>query len=178
MWNTLSDLLFAVLSRSVVSHSLRLHRTVALQAPLSMWILQARIVEWVPCPPPGDLPNPGIEPRSPELQADSLPFELPVKHIRVTELNWIELNTVVKIANAKPCSKDRDVWFHQWATLSWKWLSLSLSPVMAPGLNSGFTDWYTESSADSFLQRFLRMGNRCALSADSCQCMAKTTTIL
>ena len=28
-----------------------------------------------PCPPPGDLPNPGIEPRSPILQADSLPSE-------------------------------------------------------------------------------------------------------
>ena len=28
-----------------------------------------------PCPPPGDLPNPGIEPRSPALQVDSLPAE-------------------------------------------------------------------------------------------------------
>ena len=27
------------------------------------------------CPPPGDLPNPGIKPRSPTLQADSLPAE-------------------------------------------------------------------------------------------------------
>ena len=27
-------------------------------------ILQARILEWVPCPPPGDLPDPGIEPVS------------------------------------------------------------------------------------------------------------------
>ena len=36
-------------------------------------ILQARILEWVPFPSPGDLPNPGIEPRSPALQADSLP---------------------------------------------------------------------------------------------------------
>ena len=27
----------------------------------------------------GDLPNPGIEPRSPALQADSLPIELPGK---------------------------------------------------------------------------------------------------
>ena len=27
------------------------------------------------CPPPGDLPNPGIEPGSPALQADSLPSE-------------------------------------------------------------------------------------------------------
>ena len=29
----------------------------------------------VGCPPPGDFPNPGIEPRSPTLQADSLPAE-------------------------------------------------------------------------------------------------------
>jgi len=29
----------------------------------------------LPCPAAGDLPNPGIEPRSPTLQADSLPFE-------------------------------------------------------------------------------------------------------
>ena len=36
-------------------------------------ILQARIWEWVAFPSPGDLPNPGIEPRYPTLQADSLP---------------------------------------------------------------------------------------------------------
>ena len=34
-------------------------------------ILQARILEWVAIPSPGDLPNPGIEPRSPTLQVDS-----------------------------------------------------------------------------------------------------------
>ena len=33
----------------------------------------------LPCPPPGDLPNPGIKPRSPTLQADSLPSEPPEK---------------------------------------------------------------------------------------------------
>ena len=27
-------------------------------------ILQARIVEWLPCSPPGDLPDPGIKPES------------------------------------------------------------------------------------------------------------------
>ena len=36
-------------------------------------IVQARILEWVTFPSPGDLPNPGIEPRSPTLQAHSLP---------------------------------------------------------------------------------------------------------
>ena len=49
--------------------------TVARQAPLSMGILQARILEWVAIPSPGDLPNPGIKLRSPALQADSLPSE-------------------------------------------------------------------------------------------------------
>jgi len=34
-------------------------------------ILQARILEWVPFPFPGDLPDPEIEPMSPALQADS-----------------------------------------------------------------------------------------------------------
>ena len=38
-------------------------------------ILQARILEWVPFSSPGDLPNPGIEPRYPALQAGSLPAE-------------------------------------------------------------------------------------------------------
>ena len=40
-------------------------------------ILQARIQSGLLCPLPRDLPNPGTEPRSPALQADSLPFELP-----------------------------------------------------------------------------------------------------
>ena len=42
-------------------------------------ILQARILEWVAFPFPGDLPNPGIKPRSPALQVDSLPAEPPGK---------------------------------------------------------------------------------------------------
>ena len=56
-------------------------------------ILQARILKWVAfpfsrgssqprdwgSPTQGDLPNPGIEPRSPALQADSLPAEPPGK---------------------------------------------------------------------------------------------------
>jgi len=43
-------------------------------------ILQARILEWVAIFFPGDLPNPGIEPGSPTLPADSLPSEPPGKH--------------------------------------------------------------------------------------------------
>ena len=43
--------------------------------PMDCGILQARILEWVPFPSPRDLPNPGIKPGSPTLQADSLPAE-------------------------------------------------------------------------------------------------------
>ena len=60
--------------------------TVALQAPLSMGILQARILEWVAMPPPGHLPDPGIGPGSPTLQADALPSE-PPGSIGVHKLN-------------------------------------------------------------------------------------------
>ena len=38
-------------------------------------ILLARILDWVAFPSPWDLPNPQMEPRSPTLQADSLPAE-------------------------------------------------------------------------------------------------------
>ena len=44
-------------------------------------ILQARILEWVTVPSPRDLPDPGIEPGSPALQADSLLSQPPGKYI-------------------------------------------------------------------------------------------------
>ena len=49
------------------------------QAPLSMGFSRQEYWSALPCPPPGDLPKPGIEPRSPMLQADSLPSEPPGK---------------------------------------------------------------------------------------------------
>ena len=53
--------------------------TVAHQALLSMGILQARKVEWVAMPSSRGSSDPRIEPKSPELQADSLPSEPPGK---------------------------------------------------------------------------------------------------
>ena len=44
-------------------------------------IFQVRILEWLPFPAPGDLPNPGTEPGFPELQVDSLQTEPPGKPI-------------------------------------------------------------------------------------------------
>ena len=47
----------------------------ACQAPLSMWFSRQESWSALPCPPPGDLLNPGIKPRSSTLQADSFPSE-------------------------------------------------------------------------------------------------------
>ena len=47
--------------------------TVAHQAPLPMGFPRQEYWSWLPFPVPGDLPDPGMEPTSPALQADSLP---------------------------------------------------------------------------------------------------------
>ena len=54
------------------------------QRTISVWLGEfSRQEYWngLPCPSPGDLPNPGVEPRSPTMQADSLLSEPPGKPI-------------------------------------------------------------------------------------------------
>ena len=53
--------------------------TVAHQAPPSMRFSSQEHWSGLPFPSPGDLPDPGIKPWSPALQADFLPTELPRK---------------------------------------------------------------------------------------------------
>ena len=53
--------------------------TIAYQAPLSMGFSRQEYWSGLPFPSPGDLPNSGIEPESPALQADALPSEPPGK---------------------------------------------------------------------------------------------------
>ena len=53
--------------------------TVAYQAPLSMGFSRQEHWSGLPFPSPGDLPDPGIEPGSPALQADALLSETPGK---------------------------------------------------------------------------------------------------
>ena len=67
--------LLSCVSRSVMSDSFVSSWTIANQAPLSMGFSRQEYWSGLPFPTPGDLPNPGIEPRSPALQADSLPSE-------------------------------------------------------------------------------------------------------
>ena len=66
--------------------------TAACQAPLSMGFSRQEYWSGLPFPSPGDLPDPGMEPRPPTLQADSLPSEPPgssqEKYNRTKEGVW------------------------------------------------------------------------------------------
>lgn len=48
--------------------------TVAPHAPLPMGFSREECQSELPFPPLGDIPDPGVEPESPALQADSLPL--------------------------------------------------------------------------------------------------------
>ena len=73
-YNTL--LLF---SNQVTSDSFATPWTIACQVPLSIGFSRQERWSGLPFPYPGDLPDPGIEPRSPSLQADVLHSEPPGK---------------------------------------------------------------------------------------------------
>ena len=68
--------------------------TVACQAPLSMEFSRQEYWSGLSFSSPGDLPNTGVEPRSPALQADSLPLSL---QGRVTSFAHMEIIVLLPI---------------------------------------------------------------------------------
>ena len=111
--------------------------TVAHQAPLSMGFSRQEHWNGLPCPLPGNLPDPGIEPRSPALEADSLPSKPPGKPIYIYILFQIlfpcrllqntEHNSLYIVG---PC------WLSILCTVPWrrKWQP---TPVFLPGESHG-----------------------------------------
>ena len=81
-----------VLSCSIMSNSLWPHGLYPTRLLFPWGFCKQEYWSGLPCPPPGDLFKPGSEPRSPAVQADSLPSEPPVKslELRVTSKygNW------------------------------------------------------------------------------------------
>ena len=81
---------------SVISDSLKAPWTTACQVSMSMQFPRQEYWSGLPCPPPGDLPGPGIKPMSPAspaLQANFLSTELPGKprylyHFLVSITYW------------------------------------------------------------------------------------------
>ena len=81
----------------------------------------------LPCPSPGDIPNPGIEPRSPALLTDSLPSESPAgkpKNTRVGRLSLLQENFQTQELNH--------------GLLHWQAGSWSLAPPWKPQIDCGY----------------------------------------
>ena len=96
--------MYAVLSCSIVSDSAT-PWTVARQAPLSMGFSRQGYWSGLPFPYPGDLPYPGIKPRSPALQADALLSEPAGNQINVETfffLRQAESDSSIKLLQRKP----------------------------------------------------------------------------
>ena len=70
--------------------------TVAYQAPPSMGFSRQEYWSGLPCPSPGDLPDPGIEPWSPALRADALTSE-PQLTILFAEMAIAKASSIVLI---------------------------------------------------------------------------------
>ena len=85
-------------------------------------ILQVRILEWVAFPFSRGLPNPGIEPRSPALQADSLPAEPKGKHKNTGEGSLFLLQQIFPTQESNRC------------LLRCRWILYQLSHQRSPGL--------------------------------------------
>ena len=111
--------------------------TVAYQAPPSVGFSRQEYWSGLPFPSPGDLPNPGIEPRSPALQADALPSEPPGKTLKLSlSLNsWSGIRSSDKDHTLSPQAKISPFFLvppaqalGYWAALlSLKWVSLILT---------------------------------------------------
>ena len=120
----------AVLSHSVMSESAT-PWTAAHQAPLSMDFSRQEHWTGLPCPPPGDLPNLGTEPRSPTLQADSLLSEPPgkPKNTGVGSLSLLQGSSCPRNWTGVSCTAYR--FFISWATRA-----VMMSSVISHGVFS------------------------------------------
>ena len=96
----------------------------------------------MPCPLPGDLPNPGIEPRSLKLQADSLPSEPLGKPQRASDCIRLELrraSLVAQLVKNPPAIQETPVQFlgqedsvEKGYPLQYSWVSLVAQTVKNP----------------------------------------------
>ena len=81
-------------------------------------IFQARILEWLPFPSLGDLPNSGIKPGSPALQTNSLPSEPPGKPLCCGSLIkncFICLSSVyIGVSNSDICVLNNTFLYNAW----------------------------------------------------------------
>ena len=120
--------------------------TVAYQAPPSMGFSRQEYWSGLPFPSPGGLPDPGIEPGSPEFQADALTSEPPVAWNTLPNLSQptflIWKKSTVMLMHRVAAVRVRRVWR--------AWYVAGAQEVSAPGLSWQLRlDAFTARSAGS-----------------------------
>ena len=110
--------------------------TVAYQASPSMGFSRQEYWSRLPFPSPGDLPDPGMEPGSPPLQADALPSELPEKpkHINFSIMKqrqeigfliWQWLYTQAGLGRKVGKLQQHIIWNHSLYGFEWDWIYIN-----------------------------------------------------
>ena len=113
-----------------MSDSLRRHR-LACQGPMSMGFSRQGYWSGLPFSSPGDLPDLGIEPRSPAMEADSLPTELK------------SLSCVQLFCNPMDCSPTRLLCPRDFPAIILEWVAVPFSRgiFLTQGSNLGLPLW-------------------------------------
>ena len=106
--------------------------TVAHQAPQSMGFFRQEYWSGLPFPSPRDLPDPGIEPRSPALQADSLPSKPAGKPKTFEGIAnfWFLIFSCWRIQNPGE-------WLQGWSWVSWRSEPTALLWLPSPAITRG-----------------------------------------
>ena len=136
----------------------------------------------MPCSPLQDRPNPGIKPRSPTLQMDSLPSEPQGKLNNTGVGSYPFYRGTSWLRNQTGVSYIAGIFFTSWA--NWEahityfvYHMWNKSPVQVWCMIQDARDWYTGMTQRDGMGRELggglRMGNMCTPVVDSCWCMAK-----
>ena len=146
---------------------------VAYQAPLSMELTRQEFWSGLPFPPPGDFPHPGMEPRYPALQADSLLFDPP-------GLFYYRFVFSFPLYNTRSFSEFRQVLPADISSASLKSCLIAASIIFTPliflalwkGEYFKYLPWALQHLQDKLMTfstlNLISRGNPCAHSSDSC----------
>ena len=157
----------AVLSCSVVPDSFRPHGLQPTRLLCPWGFSRPKYWNGYPFPSPGDLPNPGIKPRSPTLQVDSLPAELPGKPsipldasliiqfyllwlLHVSIIPWCVYSDLACLPSSQICLPELRSLLNSQVCLLWPGVSLIFSKCMYTQLGSLFIFWVVVSDCGYF----------------------------